>query len=908
MNRLVLSGVGGLVALGVAGVLLYPTPNTQAQQEQPAAVRQEAKPAETKTSTLPLTQAVLYTNGVGYFEREGTIQGDAEVELNCRLGEVNDLLKSLVVQDLDRGRPGAVTLAGPVDQNRSSHTLEDFMEGNPTWQEILLLARGTPVEVTLDTATPLATIPTPITGTLISIETPPAHYSSSFDPNSSPPAGLGRLPQPSSVMPAKYTPVDEAQTVQVKVKSEAKPEPSRLQLLTAQGYVTLRMDQIKRVKLLDPLLEQSIKQALAKLPRPFQALGNQLTTVRLRLEGAGQRRVRVGYLREQPMWKTSYRLLLEEKGTAQLQGWAIVENPSDEDWNRIQLKLVTGQPVSFRMDLHSSLQPRRPVASVPSYRPFLPKGHAALFDRQSGPVATLPNLGTEPGLVNGRDWDITRSATPGGALGGGGLGGAGMGGGGLGSGGLGGGGLGGGGLGGGGLGGGMPANDQPAPGAPVGSYFEYTIAEPVSLAQGKTTMVLMLQTTIPAERLSLYQYEKNESKALLALRLTNNTKLLLGAGPVTVIDRRQLAGEAQLPEVAIGAKTFLTYGVDASLQITEKTTSKNQPLNVELRYATLESFKEKLIEQFTTVYEFTNRDTLPRQVLIEHPRQENSRLIKPAERKESDENTYRFQTEVAAGQRGEFTVVDDINRDWSTNEKPARQVEVRQGTIQKSALIEGVGSVEVVMEDQPERPGVVTSAAGYLYLTNHLERRYRYSLGAVEGREWSGTLRHGIDHSWNVSRPPDGARLDDRELVIPIKAVPDKPTIVDVIQDKAIDKKVLLSQASANDLGAILRDRPVPAELKPVLEQALSLQQNIAKVTSQQSAIKARLQEIDVEQNRLRANMKDLPKDVPLYKRYLEKFDKQEQEIDERREEARKLKDQEADLLKKLKDLELGLK
>ena len=54
--------------------------------------------------------------------------------------------------------------------------------------------------------------------------------------------------------------------------------------------------------------------------------------------------------------------------------------------------------------------------------------------------------------------------------------------------------------------------------------------------------------------------------------------------------------------------------------------------------------------------------------------------------------------------------------------------------------------------------------------------------------------------------------------------------------------------------------------------------------------------------------MKDLPKDVPLYKRYLEKFDKQEQEIDERREEARKLKDQEADLLKKLKDLEQGLK
>ena len=211
-------------------------------------------------------------------------------------------------------------------------------------------------------------------------------------------------------------------------------------------------------------------------------------------------------------------------------------------------------------------------------------------------------------------------------------------------------------------------------------------------------------------------------------------------------------------------------------------------------------------------------------------------------------------------------------------------------------------------EELRERPGAVSASAGYLYLTNHLERRYSYHLHATEGTDWSGTLRHGIDHTWNVSRPPDGSKIVGTECVIPFKVAPAKPTIINVLQDKATERKELLSKISADDLGAILRDRPVPAELKPVLEQALSLQQNIAKVTSQQSAIKTRLQEIDVEQNRLRANMKDLPKDVPLYKRYLEKFDKQEQEIDERREEAKKLREQEVDTLKKLKDLEQGLK
>jgi len=118
---------------------------------------------------------VLYTNGVGYFEREGTVQGDAEVELTCRLGEVNDLLKSLMVQDLDRGKPGAVTLAGPVEQYRSSYSLEGFMENNPSWQDILLLARGTSVEVTLEPTSPAVAAPAPVTGVLISIETPASH-------------------------------------------------------------------------------------------------------------------------------------------------------------------------------------------------------------------------------------------------------------------------------------------------------------------------------------------------------------------------------------------------------------------------------------------------------------------------------------------------------------------------------------------------------------------------------------------------------------------------------------------------------------------------------------------------------------------------------------------------------------
>src|SRR5262249_14375592 len=76
--------------------------------------------------------------------------------------------------------------------------------------------------------------------------------------------------------------------------------------------------------------------------------------------GEGKRPVKVSYVVENPIWKTSYRLMLGEKGKLYLQGWAVVENPSDEDWNNLRLSLVSGRPISFQMDLYQPLYVPRP--------------------------------------------------------------------------------------------------------------------------------------------------------------------------------------------------------------------------------------------------------------------------------------------------------------------------------------------------------------------------------------------------------------------------------------------------------------------------------------------------------------------------------------------------------------------
>src|SRR5882672_6857040 len=61
------------------------------------------------TQTLPIRRVILYSNGVAYIERRGTVTGHAEVSLSFKQSQVDDVLKSMVVLDLGQGRIGAVS-------------------------------------------------------------------------------------------------------------------------------------------------------------------------------------------------------------------------------------------------------------------------------------------------------------------------------------------------------------------------------------------------------------------------------------------------------------------------------------------------------------------------------------------------------------------------------------------------------------------------------------------------------------------------------------------------------------------------------------------------------------------------------------------------------------------------------
>jgi hypothetical protein len=286
--------------------------------QKPSTARVVESSAERITTELPtalaIKQVVLFSSGVGCFQREGAVEGNAQVDLSFPVTDVNDLLKSLVLLDLNGGRISTVSYDSNAPLERTLKSFAVNLTDNPSFGAILTQARGEKVEVVLQQTN--ATQPGALSGAVIGIEK------------------------------QKIAVAKDAVDVEV------------LNLWCSDGVRALKMSEIQRLRFLNPILDSEFKRALETLA---QAHDTRKKTVSINCVGEGKRNVRVSYVIENPIWKTSYRLVLDKKRQPYLQGWAVIENPTDEDWKDVRLALVSGRPISFQMDLYQPLFAPRPV-------------------------------------------------------------------------------------------------------------------------------------------------------------------------------------------------------------------------------------------------------------------------------------------------------------------------------------------------------------------------------------------------------------------------------------------------------------------------------------------------------------------------------------------------------------------
>src|SRR5262249_37351670 len=209
--------------------------------------------------TLPINKVVLFSSGVGYFERRGDVEGNARVDLTFQVRDINDLIKSMVLFD-ETGVVSAVSYDSldPVERTLKSYAVN--LTGNPSFSAILGQLRGEKVEAVLQQTA--NNQPGTISGSIMGVE--------------------------KQRVPSK----DGAVDVDV------------LNMWCAEGVRSVKLADVQRLRFLNPTTEGEFRRALDTLALSHDA---QKKAVSLNFTGDGKRQVRVGYVVENPIWKTSYR-------------------------------------------------------------------------------------------------------------------------------------------------------------------------------------------------------------------------------------------------------------------------------------------------------------------------------------------------------------------------------------------------------------------------------------------------------------------------------------------------------------------------------------------------------------------------------------------------------------------------
>ena len=476
-----------------------------------------------------------------------------------------------------------------------------------------------------------------------------------------------------------------------------------LNLLTDDGLQTVELKQMKKIKFVRVELQDEFKKALTMLA---SSRGDNKKALSIVFSGAGKRHVAVGYVVEAPLWKPSYRLSVDEKGIARLQGWATVENTTDEDWNNVKVGLVAGRPMTFQMDLYDPLFVPRPTVEPDLFASLRPPMY-------QGGLNPVGNLGGGAAMNNPNNAPAGNPFPGGQGFGGGGFGGQGGFGGGQG-------GFGGGqggfqgafGLQGGGQGGfngnyaypprvprpdlrslygsrlsyveyvnRLNGNPSPRPegveakktvrdpldkeaGAlaaaegSLGDMFEYTIEEPITLPRQKSAMLPIANETVEVTRVTIYNSRVLGKHSLLGMKLLNKTKLHLAQGPIAVYDNGTFAGDARLPDVKPNETRLVSYAIDLGTEIVpEAAPDKVTLMAVQANAGWL---KVKTQHKHSMKYLIRNRNAQDRTVVIEHPIVVGRKLIAPEKPSDRSRDFYRFEVPVKAGELATLLVDEEM--------------------------------------------------------------------------------------------------------------------------------------------------------------------------------------------------------------------------------------------------------
>ena len=604
---------------------------------------------------LPVKRVVLYKNGVGYFEHSARVQGTQELNIDFTTAQLNDVLKSLTVVDLGEGRISSVRYNSIAPLGERLKGLRLPFGEQITRNDYLNALRGTRIDVRSGSTT--------ASGKLLSVE-----------------------------------------KVKKQVKDET-VETTQFSIVTDAGEMrNFELTPGTSVRVADHDLNEEVGRYLNLVG---SSRARDVRRMTITANGTGDREVFVSYISEVPVWKSTYRIIVPEKGKPILQGWAIVDNTIGEDWKDVHLSLVAGAPQSFVQEISQPLYARRPEIALPQSAQLTPQTHE---------VAVNNFMNIAPGVADGLSHattslqgfvtDMTGAIVAGARI--------------------------------------TARNEETgvsqvtvsdkqghyhfadlqagnsglfvaspgfqgfnltnvylgvgraneinarltvgsvsssvevragpsmvetsssnvssiagkqkveAEGKEAGDFFEYTIKQAITIGKNQSALVPILQSPIETEKVTLLN---PDSPPLLALWIKNTSGQILDSGSFNIIEDDTFAGEGILEVLHPNERRLLSYAGDSAIHLKTLSESSTSPYtSIRIVKGNMTMIRE---ERKSTKYALKNADSKPRVVVLEHPSQESEGWKLTPSTPKPEETTasfYRFRTNVDAGKTAELAV------------------------------------------------------------------------------------------------------------------------------------------------------------------------------------------------------------------------------------------------------------
>ncbi len=549
---------------------------------------------------LPIKKITLYQHGVAYIERRAVFNSKDPLSLSFEDKEMNDVLKSLCVFDMGRGKVTGVSYETSEDlEAQIAKKAIKVPRGNAIFG-LLEALRGYRVSISLREAeTGVGKTNNKVSGRFLGME---SDIGSRYE---------------SGEVSCKCTSEDDA--------SFCSCDKKQIYLVIVDErdkFVSVPLASTDSIRLDDQYANSDLEYFLDASQSLRKGSYKRMTVY---LEG-DEHDLSIGYLTTMPAWRVSYRLLYSSEGP-HLQGWGIVENQLDEDLDKVKLTMISGMPISFIYEIYSPSSIERPYVhedragmNIPvkfeedmdlDYTTYLPEKEEHIKPEYYSDVGYQEDLKSldydeeeieeEVALTKGSDLTTRVDSEK----------------------------------------------------VDLGEQFRYDIEKLISIKRGNSALVPLFDSAIDCSKEHLFNEDTTGSTPLVCMLLKNNLGNILDRGPITVIDNGKYSGEAILPFTTYDAENRIAYAKDQALEcsVEIKDDDEIKGFKREKRNLRVETW---LIQSYT--YEVENSKNEDVTVILEHPRSEEHDIFETQDMLEETENYQRWRFKAQGDKKTVFQI------------------------------------------------------------------------------------------------------------------------------------------------------------------------------------------------------------------------------------------------------------